>query len=300
MQIIFAERMGFCRGVRRAFDATMALAQQLGDTAGATYMLGDLVHNRQVVARISEAGVMQAEHTEALSGARVIIRTHGEAKEAIDQLVAANNQIIDLTCGVVKSVREKAVDLQQRHPAIVVVGKKDHPEVQGLVSYLQNPHVVMEPEEAQKLPDYPSVGVVEQTTIGRQRFERVRAALVTKYGKDRVEALDTICPHTDENQSASRDVAKRCDIILVVGDTHSSNSRRLLEVCQEENPRSHFLSCAGEIDPSWFPPEGGERWETLKVGITAGASTPDWTIDGIAAKVRELAGLKEQEAVRED
>ncbi len=279
--------------MRRAFDATMALAQQLGDKAGETYMLGDLVHNEQVVARISEAGILQAKSPEALSDARVIIRTHGEAKEVIDLLVAANNQIVDLTCGVVKSVREKAVGLQQRHPAVIVVGKKDHPEVQGLVSYLKNPHVVTEPEEAQKLPDYASVGVVEQTTIERHRYERVRAALVDKYGEGSVEALDTICPHTDENQSASRDVAKRCDIILVVGDAHSSNSRRLLEVCQEENPRSHFLSCVGEIDPSWFPPEGGKRWETLEVGITAGASTPDWTIEGIAAKVRELAGLKE-------
>lgn len=285
--------MGFCRGVRRAFNATMALAQQLGGTAGDTYMLGDLVHNRQVVERVAEAGIRRAERPEALSNDRVIIRTHGEAKEVIDLLVAANNQIVDLTCGVVKSVREKAVDLQQRHPAVIVVGKKAHPEVQGLISYLQNPHAVTEPEEVAGLPDYASVGVVEQTTIGRNRFEQVRAALVTRYGEDGVEALDTICPYTDENQSASRDVAMRCDIILVVGDAHSSNSRRLLEVCREENPRSHFLSCAGEIDPSWFPPEGDERWETLEVGITAGASTPDWTIDGIAAKVRELAGLKE-------
>jgi len=293
VQIIFAERMGFCRGVRRAFDATMALAQQLGDTAGDTHVLGDLVHNEQVVARISEAGILPAKSPEGLNGARVIIRTHGEAKEAVDLLVAANNQIVDLTCGVVKSVREKAVDLQQRHPAVIVVGKKDHPEVQGLVSYLKNPHVVTEPEEVQKLPDYASVGVVEQTTIERHRYERVHAALAEKYGAGGVEALDTICPHTDENQSASRDVAMRCDIILVVGDAHSSNSRRLLEVCREENPRSHFLSCAGEIDPSWFPPGGDKRWEALEVGITAGASTPDWTIDGIAAKVRELAGLKE-------
>lgn len=294
MRIVFAERMGFCRGVRRAFDATMALARELGDSAGETYMLGDLVHNRQVVERVSAAGILQTEHAEGLSGARVIIRTHGEAKEAIDLLVTANNQIIDLTCGVVKSVREKAVELQQRHPAIIVVGKKDHPEVQGLVSYLQNPHVVTNPIEVAGLPDYASVGVVEQTTIERNRFEKVHAALVEKYGADGVEALDTICPHTDENQSASREVAKRCDIILVVGDAHSSNSRRLLEVCREENPRSHFISCAGEIDPSWFPPEGDEQWETLNVGITAGASTPDWTIDGIAAKVRELAGVKEK------
>jgi 4-hydroxy-3-methylbut-2-enyl diphosphate reductase len=200
---------------------------------------------------------------------------------------------VDLTCSVVKSVREKAVSLQRRHPAVIVVGKKDHPEVQGLVSYLKNPHVVTEPEEVPSLPEYPSVGVVEQTTIGRHRYERVHAALVEKYGADGVEALDTICPHTDENQSASREVAKRCDIILVVGDAHSSNSRRLLEVCREENPRSHFLSRAAEIDPSWFPPAGDERWEPLVVGITAGASTPDWTIEEIAAQVRQLAGLKE-------
>ncbi len=294
MQIIFAERMGFCRGVRRAFDATIALAQALANDERKTYILGDLVHNRQVVERVSSAGIARAEATESLANARVILRTHGETSQTIEKLREAGNEILDLTCSVVKAVREKAAQLQDRHPSVVVVGKKDHPEVEGLVSYLDNPQVVTEPEDVASLAEYPSIGVVEQTTIGRERYQRVLSALVAKYGAGNVEALDTICPHTDENQSASREIAKRCDIILVIGDTHSSNSRRLFEACREQNANSYFLSRVGEVGPAWFPPPGDPGWGTLRVGITAGASTPDWAVNEIAEQVRELGGEMEQ------
>lgn len=286
--------MGFCLGVRRAFKSTMALARMLTPDRRKTYILGDLVHNQQVVERVARAGIERAEPDAALSGARVILRTHGETYATVSRLINAGNEVVDLTCSVVKAVREKAAQLQQRHPAVLVVGKKDHPEVAGLVSYLRNPRVLTEPSEAAGLPAYSSVGVVAQTTLGREHYEQVLQALRLRFGSSNVEALDTICPHTEENQSASRELARRCDIILVVGDTHSSNSRRLLEVCREENPSSHFLSCADEVEPAWFPPFGDPGWELLRVGITAGASTPDWTIQEIAARMRKLGGESAQ------
>ncbi len=299
MRIIYARRMGFCQGVRRAYEETAALATSLASMPSGgeaqAFMLGDLVHNRQVVERIASYGIQRAEINSLPEGARVIIRTHGETRLNIERLLASGSDIIDLTCAVVKSVRERAAQLQKRHPAVVVVGKKDHPEVEGLVSYLDNPHVVTFPEEAAEMPDYSSIGVVAQTTIGRERYREVLAALVARFGESRVEALDTICPHTDEAQQSAREAAISCDIMLVVGDAHSSNTRRLLEVCAEANPRSHFLSCADEIDPAWFPSAGSVEWVTLSVGITAGASTPDWVVAEIAERVVLLSSPAQEE-----
>lgn len=297
MRIIYAKRMGFCQGVRRAYESTAALAAELGKTEGDTYILGELVHNSQVVDRITGWGIKMAGVEGVPPGSRVIIRTHGETKDNIARLAHEGNQVVDLTCAVVKSVRERALQLQKRHPAVVVVGKKDHPEVQGLVSYLETPHVVTSPEEVASLPHYASIGVVEQTTISRERYAAVLAALVRRWGEMQVEALDTICPHTDESQSASRETASCCDIMLVVGDAHSSNTRRLFEVCAEANPNARFLSSADELDPQWFPPIGAPDWETLTVGITAGASTPDWVIAGIAEKVERLGGRQLEEGL---
>ncbi len=296
MRIIYARRMGFCQGVRRAFESTASLAAKLDGRSENTYILGDLVHNSRVVERIAGWGIQFAGVKGIPAGSRVIIRTHGETKRNIAQLKDAGDEIVDLTCAVVKSVRERALQLQKRHPAVIVVGKKDHPEVQGLVSYLEMPHVVTEPEDVSLLPEYTSVGVVEQTTISRERYAEVLAALISKFGESSVEALDTICPHTDESQQASRETASCCDIMLVVGDAHSSNTRRLFEVCAEANPNAHFLSCADELDPQWFPPEGAPEWENLTVGITAGASTPDWVIAEIAEKAGQLGGQQKGEA----
>jgi len=291
MEITFAGAMGFCAGVKHAYRSTVKLLGSFSRDTRETYILGDLVHNRQVVERLAAAGFKNWEPGNgSLKDSRVIIRTHGETREVMQQLLDDGNEMVDLTCSVVKSVREKAIALQSRHPAVIVIGKKDHPEVRGLVSYLVQPEVVSDLEDVAALRDYSSVWVVAQTTMGREKHRKLLDAILARFGEEAVEALDTICPHTDKNQQASRETARHCDIMLVVGDPHSSNSKRLFEVCREQNENTHFLGHADELRAEWFPPEGDVRWKALKAGITAGASTPDWVVAEIADKVRRMAG----------
>ncbi len=318
MEIIYARKMGFCHGVRKAFEGAMRLAESLcynahspnilntstsdphcasasirlkkGESADSVpiYIMGELVHNRAVVSRIEKWGIKHVHTVEEIkeANARVIIRAHGDTKQTFEKLKERGFEVIDLTCPVVKKVRERALELEKSHPAVVVFGKKNHPEVVGLVSWLKHPFIVAEPEDIENVPNYSSVGAIAQTTFSRHKVYKLLSILRKKVGS--VEFLDTICPYTDRNQQASEEVAAMCDIMLVVGDWHSSNSKQLFDVVRKVNPNTYFICVPNDIDPSWFPPKESARAKRFKVGITAGASTPDWIIEEITRNIRSL------------
>ena len=304
VQVIRARKMGFCFGVRRAFEKVQQLAAQ--DDARPLYLAGELVHNTKVIDRVGQLGVQVVEAVDTIRDSRAVIRTHGTTRENFDALMAANDDVHDATCVIVKDAREAALDLLTRHPVVVVIGKKKHPEIVGLVSWLDGRyHVVEEEADLAGLPDYPSVGVVAQTTFYPHVFQSFCDALRRRYPE--VEIKDTICPHTAKNQETSIYTAQIVDVMLVVGDAHSSNSRTLHAEVKAVNPRSYFISDAGDIDPAWFasldPAQKGEPTLELRekgnaapdynparlaVGITAGASTPDWVIDEIEQRLNSL------------
>jgi len=290
MEILRAARMGFCHGVRRAYDVAVSLAREADAQSGPApvYILGDIVHNAEVVARIEAAGIRQVSSPNEIreSHARVLIRTHGCTRQDGELLVARGHGVTDLTCVVVVGVREKAMKLEQRHPAVIVLGRKLHPEVVGLVSWLRNPFVVSDESDIPSIPDCESLGVVSQTTFPRELQRRLINRLCERFPV--VEALDTICPHTERNQQTSVEVARQCDTILVIGDEHSSNSRQLYQAVKRVNARAHFLSRPDQVEGGWFPTAGTRRWQELKVGVTAGASTPDWVVSAIVRRIREL------------
>lgn len=304
MQVIRARKMGFCFGVRRAFEKVQKLAAQ--PDARPLYLAGELVHNTKVIDRVAELGVTVVDKVDTIRNSRAVIRTHGTTRENFEALMAGNDDVHDATCVIVKDAREAALDLLTRHPAVVVVGKKKHPEIVGLVSWLDGrAHVVETQEDLADLPEYPSVGVVAQTTFYPDKFRAFTDALKQRYAE--VEVKDTICPHTAKNQETSIYTAQIVDVMLVVGDPHSSNSRTLHAEVLAVNPRSYFISDAGDIDPAWFadvdPAAKGEPVPELRekgnapsdydprqlaVGITAGASTPDWVIDEIEQQLHTI------------
>jgi (E)-4-hydroxy-3-methyl-but-2-enyl pyrophosphate reductase len=304
MQVIRARKMGFCFGVRRAFEKVQQLAGE--SDARPLYLAGELVHNTKVIDRIGQLGVTVVEEVDAIRDSRAVIRTHGTTRENFQHLMASNRDVHDATCVIVKDAREAALDLLTRHPVVIVSGKKKHPEVVGLVSWLDGRyHVVEDEADLAALPDYPSVGVVSQTTFYPEKFRKFCEAMRERYSE--VEVKDTICPHTAKNQETSIYTAQIVDVMLVVGDPHSSNSRTLFAEVQQVNPRSYFISGADDVDPAWFvglhpaakpKPDATLREKgnapadydpaALAVGITAGASTPDWVIDEIEEKLRSL------------
>jgi len=317
MEIIYARRMGFCHGVKRAFEGALEVASEIvpsdsrarsadsdaGNALTASeslqprgydspekpiYILGEIVHNNAVVSRIESYGIRHIQTPDEIKEkrAKVIIRAHGGTRQQVEELQRLGHEIVDLTCIVVKKVREKALNLERRHPAVIILGKKNHPEVIGLCSWLSNPYVVTDVNDIEAIPEYDSVGVLSQTTFSRDKIEILVGAIREKF--PRVEVLDTVCPHTDRNQEASVEIATASDLVLVVGDEHSSNSKRLFEVVKKVNPNTYFVSGADDVKADWFPEKGSAKAKRFKVGITAGASTPDWVVEEIARRVESF------------
>ncbi len=284
MKVVFANRMGFCHGVRKAYDTVMELGASDLAQNGEIVILGDIVHNEDVVARVELSGINTVKSPDGLVDKTVVLRTHGEERNKIEKLVSTANELVDCTCAIVKKVRMKALDLERRHPAVVIVGKKNHPEIVGLVSWLSNPYVVLTDEDIANLPMYKSVGIVGQTTLEPDKYTHAIKLLEAKYGQWDVEIetgaewLKTICNHTVMNQNASVEVARQVDVMIVVGSPNSSNSSKLYDKCVAVNTNTLFIQRVGELDISRFSPH-------MIAGITSGASTPDWVVDEIVQKL---------------
>ena len=282
-----ARVMGFCHGVKKAFENAVAVADERATAPRPMVLSGDIVHNADVVNFVREKGLTVMESPEVVRDSTVLIRTHGATKQAMTVLEQNHNEIIDLTCGIVIKAHEAAKELQTRHPMVVITGRKQHPEVVGALSYLDFAFAVENAEDVAALPrvlpngqKIRSVGVVTQTTFGVDKFHLIMGQLLTRYG--RVEAIDTVCDYTEVNQATSLELAREADVMLVVGGLNSSNSLELFRVVEAVNPRTHFLQNESQIDLDWFRPE-----DTL-VGISAGASTPEWIIRAIEARVESI------------
>lgn len=278
-----ARVMGFCHGVRKAFENAVATADAHSGERPLV-LSGDIVHNADVVNFVREKGIEVMGSPETVYDSTVLIRTHGATKQAMEVLQENRNDVVDLTCNIVIKAHDAAKELQTRHPMVIITGKKQHPEVVGALSYLDFAFAVETEEDIAALPKVTpdgrrvkSVGVVTQTTFGVDKFHHIMGLLLTKFG--RVEAIDTVCDYTEVNQGTSLELAREADVMLVIGGTNSSNSLELFRVLEAANPRTHFLQNDEQIDPSWFSPED------QLVGITAGASTPEWVIRAIEQRV---------------
>ncbi|KPJ72621.1 MAG: hypothetical protein AMS14_07460 [Planctomycetes bacterium DG_20] len=286
MKITLAEKRGFCFGVRRAIE----MAAETARRARPTYSLGPLIHNPQEIERMGALGVQVAERLEDIPGGTVIIRSHGAAPQVIEAARARGLAVVDATCPLVKNAQQQARRMVEAGYQVLVVGDADHPEVQALLAHA--PGAVVVSPEAEALPELPAadadgphgrarIGVVAQTTQSPAGFRRVLARLVeSDFGE--ICAANTICAATVERESCARALAREVDAMFVVGGRNSANTRRLAEACRAEGVTTHHLESAGEIDPGWLV--GREH-----VGVTAGASTPDWVIEAFVARLQKLA-----------
>ena len=276
MKVILAKQAGFCFGVKRA-------TQMAFDAAGKdqkTYTLGPIIHSPQVVGKLENLGIRALDSLDGLENGTIIIRSHGVEYKEMNEAQQKNLDIVDATCPFVKKAQEHVKSLSEAGYGVVVVGDADHPEVQGIVSYGgEEVFVVASGEDVKKLPKMKKIGVVAQTTQSFENLKNVVCECLLRGGEIRV--FNTICDATTVRQEEAKELAGRVDCMLVVGGFNSANTRRLLEVCAEIQPRTYHIETAAEINPAWF--EGAER-----VGVTAGASTPKWIIDEVMNKIEEL------------
>jgi len=279
VEIIIADEAGVCFGVKRATEIAFKAADEADKPV---FTFGELIHNPQVVERLRGAGVAPAVAADEAAGATVIIRSHGLPPDTYRAVETKAARLIDATCPIVKAQQHDAEFLAGEGYRVVIIGDRNHPEVQAVAGYAGPDVVIIDSiEEAEAMDRRGKVGVVIQTTHRLDECEEIIGALLPKARELRV--FNTLCNATSVRQDAARELAGDVDVMLIIGGRNSANTARLAEICAEVTDRSHHVETADELDPKWF--EGAAR-----VGITGGASTPDWIIEEVVARLIELEG----------
>lgn len=274
MQINLAEKYGFCFGVKRAIKIA-----QNSPNASTT---GPLIHNNEEIKRLKENfNVKTLQDISTIKpNEKAIIRTHGITKEDFRDLKKRNVNVVDATCPYVTKPQKICEKMSDEGYDIVIFGDENHPEVKGVKSYAKGRvHVVLHVKELLELPIHSKVAVVSQTTRKLEEFSKIVEYLIKNHKEVRV--FNTICNATFENQEATRKLAKKSDIMIVIGGKNSSNTKQLLTISKEFCENSHLIENDKELVNTWF--EGKKM-----CGITAGASTPDWIISKIIGKIRKI------------
>jgi 4-hydroxy-3-methylbut-2-enyl diphosphate reductase len=278
MEVLLAEEYGFCFGVERAVDMVEeALAQGVQIRS-----LGALIHNSQEMQRLEAEGVTTiTSPEEADPAATAVIRAHGVTPQVQRELEGRAAHVIDATCPFVTRVQHLAERAAAEGRDVVVAGNPDHPEMIGVVGYApNNTYVVRDASEVASLPALRRPLVVSQTTIKLQTFKEVADAVRAKSDAE-PQVINTICSATRDRQDAARALAGQVNAFYVIGGRHSSNSVKLLAVCKEQCEKSFLIETADEIDPLDL---AGVR----RVGVTAGASTPNWLIEQVVERLRAM------------
>ncbi len=274
MEIRVAKSYGFCFGVKRAIE----IAE---DSKDATTM-GPLIHNNEEINRLkTNYNVKTAHDMDEIGDAnRVIIRTHGITKENLAILKKSNKEIIDATCPFVTKPQEIVKNMSEEGYKIIIFGDENHPEVKGVKSYAKNGAIViLSTKELENEKLGVKVALVSQTTRKVEEFKKVVSYLVERVSEVRV--FNTICNATFENQDAARELSKEADVMVVIGGRNSSNTKQLLTIAKENCIESYLIENENELDGEWFK-------DKKVCGITAGASTPDWIIEKVISRIREI------------
>lgn len=285
MKVLLADEFGFCFGVERAVEMVEEAVAE-GDTVRT---LGPLIHNEQEMQRLGNYGVTTiSEPVQIQRGETAVIRAHGVTPQVQQELELKATKVVDATCPFVTRVQKLAsrAAAQDRH--VIVVGNPDHPEMIGVQGYAPNhAFVVKDASEIAALPRLKNPLIVSQTTIKLQTFLDAAEAVKTKTD-DEVQVVNTICSATRDRQDAARALAGEVDVFYIIGGRHSSNSRKLLTVCKEQCEKSFLIETEKEIDPQDLI--GAET-----VGVTAGASTPNWLIEKVTKYIEEIGAQREAE-----
>jgi (E)-4-hydroxy-3-methyl-but-2-enyl pyrophosphate reductase len=284
MQVRLADEYGFCFGVERAVEMVEE-AVAAGETVRS---LGPLIHNKQEMQRLAHDGVTTVDSPVQITrGETAVIRAHGVTPQVQKELEEKASKVVDATCPFVTRVQKLAARAAAEDRHVVIVGAPDHAEMIGVKGYApDHAFIIRDESELDLLPRLRRPLVVSQTTIKSKTFFDTAEAIKTKTD-DQVEIVNTICSATRDRQEAARALAGMVDAFYIIGGRHSSNSVKLLAVCKEQCEKSFLIETEEEINPT-------DLIGAQKVGVTAGASTPEWLIQKI---VKHLEGIGREQSI---
>ncbi|HEY1788736.1 MAG TPA: 4-hydroxy-3-methylbut-2-enyl diphosphate reductase [Verrucomicrobiae bacterium] len=278
MNIIRAEHLGMCFGVRDA----IALAKETAGRHPLT-ILGDLVHNETVLAELQARGIRIEQNVAGIATQTVMVTAHGASERKLKESRARGLNVLEATCPLVVVVHRSLAKLVREgfHP--VVIGKRGHVEVLGLTEDFDDFDVVLSEQDVFELRPRPRLGVIAQTTQPIERVRNLAQLIRERFPDSEVRFVDTVCQPTKQRQNAAGELAKKCDVVVVIGGAHSNNTQELVNTCSRFCGRVHHVQGAEDLREEWF-------CETDTVGITAGTSTPDDVILKVETQLMQIKG----------
>ncbi|MDI3279858.1 MAG: bifunctional 4-hydroxy-3-methylbut-2-enyl diphosphate reductase/30S ribosomal protein S1 [Bacillota bacterium] len=285
MAIRRAQAGGFCFGVQRAVELALSTLKQ-ASPATPVYSVGPLIHNPQVVEELVRQGLRIVEAVDEVEAGYLLVRSHGLIPSELAAARARGVEIVDATCPFVVRVQELVVRLEEEGYHPVIIGEGGHPEVKAVAGAAKGPvTVINSPEEVENLVLPPRVGVVSQTTQNQERVSRIVGALAGRVQELRV--FRTLCHAAQERQQETAALARQCQVMVVVGGRNSANTRQLVEICRAAGVPTYHVESAQELQAAWFE-------DVEEIGLTAGASTPSWTIEEVVKRMEEIKSDQER------
>jgi len=285
MKILVAKDAGYCFGVRDAVN----LAKKSGDDFQEVYMLGDIVHNETVVDDLNKRGSKVVESLNDIPEDKpVLFRAHGTDPETWKKAQKKKLNIIDATCPLVTEIHEEIKELESENRRTIIIGDHNHDEVVGIAAQVKDPIIISCVDEAKELGKMKRAGVVSQSTQMIENVQEILNVLSEKVYDLRF--VNTICFPTRRNHDQIKKLSNICDLMIVIGSFTSANSKRLTQLSLERNKNSFQVTCADDINESWFD-------SVESVGISAGASTPDNLIEDVIEKVKLFSKIKVKEEI---
>jgi 4-hydroxy-3-methylbut-2-enyl diphosphate reductase len=277
MKILRAEHLGMCFGVRDA----IALALQQAAAQPLT-VLGELVHNETVLAALQDKGIRIEHDPATVTTPGVMITAHGASERMLNRVRERGLNVTEATCPLVRFAHRAVSRLVEEGYHPVIVGKRDHVEVRGLTEDLREFDVVLSDADVDGLQERPRFGIAAQTTQPLDRVRHLVLRIRRRFPGSEIRFIDTVCQPTKQRQSAAVELAKQCEVVIVIGGAHSNNTRELVATCSRVCARVHHVQTAADLMPEWFA-------AAEIVGITAGTSTPDAATDEVERRVHQIA-----------
>ena len=287
MKIYIAEYAGYCFGVKRAVDTAIKTIEN--SAYGPIYSLGPLIHNSQVVDKLYKDGLKVIDRVNGLNNGKIIIRAHGIPYNVQKEIEDLNLELIDCTCPFVKSIHKKVKEYNNNGYKVIIIGDKNHPEVIGINGWCNNEGIIVNSEEkAKEIPYYDKICIVSQTTNTLEKFKSLSNILADKGGE--IKIFNTICNATSLRQKACGELARKVDAMVVVGGYHSSNTNKLVEISNRYCDNVYHIEVSKDL-----PLQKLTKFNTI--GITAGASTPDWIIKEVVETMNNINDNEIMEAI---